>query len=103
MRSRAPIPPLLHTCGESRDVLRRHGYQLCFGTRSAPPRTWFCPRDDVLYLSCRFGYGEASQVLDGGNFNVGQFLPEDLRKVRRLALDGISDTLSTEDTISRAR
>jgi len=48
--SRAPIPPLLHTCAESRDALVRHGYCLAFGTRTHGPRTWFHFDRDVLHL-----------------------------------------------------
>ncbi|ODH51490.1 hypothetical protein GX48_02358 [Paracoccidioides brasiliensis] len=56
-RSRTPIPPLLHTCTESRQVLIDYGYELTFRTRTGGPR----------------------------------FLPDDLRRVRRLALQDTFD------------
>ncbi|KKZ66356.1 hypothetical protein EMCG_07857 [[Emmonsia] crescens] len=82
--STAPIPPLLHTCVESRQVLMDYGYELAFRTRTAGPRTWFCFRDDVLYL--RLWWSGVGEVLDGGQWNVGQLDAVDLRRVRRLAL-----------------
>jgi len=81
--SRTAIPPLLHTCSESRRVLMRYGYTLSFATRTHGPRTWFCYRHDVLYL---YPDDNTSQLLDGSCWNVGQFMPHDLRRVRHLAL-----------------
>jgi len=83
LRSTTAIPPLLHTCSESRQVLIRYGYELAFGTRTCGPRTWFCYRHDVLYL---YPGNNTSQLLDTGGWNLGQFLPYDLTRVRCLAL-----------------
>jgi len=63
LRSTTAIPPLLHTCAESRQVLMRYGYELTFGTRTHGPRTWFCYRHDVLYL---YPDNNSSRLLDGG-------------------------------------
>ncbi|EEH41721.2 hypothetical protein PAAG_03284 [Paracoccidioides lutzii Pb01] len=92
-RSRTPIPPLLHTCTESRQVLIDYGYELTFRTRTSGPRVWFCYCYDVLCLLSR-GYDDSCGVLDGCPWNIGQFLPDDLRRVRRLA---IQDTFDPSD------
>ena len=82
--SLAPIPPLLHTSRESRHTLIDYGYELTFRTRSHGPAVWFHYRDDVLFL---FSMGDqGSHLMDGGDYNIGQFMPADLRRVRRLAL-----------------
>ena len=96
--SRAPIPPLLHTCAESRDALVRHGYCLAFGTRTHGPRTWFHFDRDVLHLRPAQWdhpddgvYGDLETeawLMCNSNYNVGQFLPEDLLRVRNLSLFG---------------
>lgn len=83
LRSKTLVPPLLHTCAESREALTRYGYELTFGTRTHGPRTWFCYRHDTLYL---YPDNNSSELLDGGWWNLGQFLPCDLTRVRRLAL-----------------
>lgn len=80
--SRAPIPPLLHTCSDSRAELMAQGYQLAFGTRSSKPRTWFNFARDVLFLTRE----SASTLRDYGG-QVGQFDPEDLKRIRKLALE----------------
>lgn len=88
--SRAPIPPLLHTCTESREELMSRGYQLAFRTRSHGPRTWFHFGRDVVYI--KFGVispgpGHYSILLSGCPWLVGQFHPEDLKKFRKVALE----------------
>lgn len=96
--SEAPIPPLLHTCFESRQVLIQYGYQLAFATRSAPPTTWFCFRDDVMYLSkldhdwhaYYKGYRWGRHVdLENDDVGVWDLDPYDLMRVRRLALESV--------------
>jgi hypothetical protein len=90
--SAAPIPPLLHTCAESREVLIRHGYELAFRTRSTEPRTWFCFRDDVLYLprlTHAWNDPETRYDEDDENPGVWDLHPDDLVRVRRLALDTV--------------
>ncbi|KAI0833135.1 hypothetical protein F5Y06DRAFT_290208 [Hypoxylon sp. FL0890] len=49
--SKAPIPPLLHTCAESREVLMDYGYRIVFSTRTRGPRTWFHLGRDRLYVA----------------------------------------------------
>ena len=81
-------------------MLLEHRYALYFGTRSSSPRIWFSLRDDVLYLD-RLDEDVVSPLLDSGNYNVGQFLPEDLRAVRRLAPGGCGfhpDRLTGEES-----
>jgi len=95
LRSRAPIPALLHTCTESRAALIRHGYALSFATRAgAPAITWFCPAKDVLYLGAVDDTLDESVLLDGGTWGVGRFLPEDLLKIHRLALSVVDYPLN---------
>ncbi|KAK0708500.1 hypothetical protein B0H67DRAFT_603439 [Lasiosphaeris hirsuta] len=86
--SAAPIPPLLHTCAESRLVLVQHGYELAFRTRSAGPRTWFCFGTDVLYLPklpCNWNDPDA----DADETGAWDLHPDDLARVRRLALENL--------------
>ncbi|RYP04231.1 hypothetical protein DL765_010256 [Monosporascus sp. GIB2] len=86
--SNAPIPPLLHTCYESRAALMGQGYQLAFRTRSSQPRTWFNFDRDVLFLEFnRDSDLSYPNLLSDGPWDVGQFDPRDLRRVRKLALD----------------
>lgn len=81
--SRAPIPPLLHTCSESRQVLVDLGYELSFSTRTSEPQTWFHFGRDKLYLGT-VTYNEA--LLSGGYWDVFQFSPKDLRRIQYLIL-----------------
>ncbi|KAH8885984.1 hypothetical protein GQ53DRAFT_750831 [Thozetella sp. PMI_491] len=73
------------------------GYELAFPTRTYGPRTWFNFKCDWLYLR-KPGYADitpsifpptylTSNLLDGTDLNIGQFMPEALRRVRYLALD----------------
>ncbi|KAI0404270.1 hypothetical protein F4802DRAFT_607535 [Xylaria palmicola] len=88
--STAPIPPLLHVTIESRQVLVNYGYELAFPTRTCGPRIWFNFRTDVLYIS-RFeaDWDDSTfhSVLSGNDWwDIGQFEPQDMKRVRRLAL-----------------
>ncbi|RYP66341.1 hypothetical protein DL771_007847 [Monosporascus sp. 5C6A] len=87
--SNAPIPPLLHTCSESRAELMSRGYQLAFRTRSSQPRTWFNFDQDVLFLKFNpdRGLPYYCNFLSDGPWDVGQFDPRDMQRVRKLALD----------------
>ncbi|KAI1761210.1 hypothetical protein GGR53DRAFT_506421 [Hypoxylon sp. FL1150] len=86
--STAPIPALLHTCRESREVLTRTGYRLAFGTRNHEPRTWFHYENDVLYLdSDRRNTGDVS-LMSCSDWIVGEIDPESLQQVRKVALAG---------------
>lgn len=104
--SNAPVPPLLHTCFESRGLLMRHGYQLAFGTRTAAPRTWFCFHRDVLYLhklhhqwSNAPIHNRCDRYKESSDLGIWDLDPQDLTRVRRLALD---DVQSPPDGLSDA-
>ncbi|WYZ42047.1 hypothetical protein EsH8_V_000942 [Colletotrichum jinshuiense] len=94
--SQAPIPPLLHTCSDSRASLMRRGYELAFSTRSAGPRTWFNFHRDTLYLQYSLSYRLAtSSLLSPCPWDVGQFAPADLQRIRSLALERTTDSEET--------
>ncbi|OTA53197.1 hypothetical protein K449DRAFT_222808 [Hypoxylon sp. EC38] len=84
LSSRAPIPPFLHVCNESRETLKSYGYQLAFGTRTHEPRTWFHFERDTLYIN--YHPSVEPQLLSGTGWDVGLFRPADLFRVKRLAL-----------------
>ena len=102
--SQAPIPALLHTCRDSRITLTHFGYQLAFGTRTHKARTWFHFGRDSLYIPqreehrflvrqvCRgWAYRHKEpwpyrKLLSGPQWDIGQFDPRDLRRVRRVIL-----------------
>jgi hypothetical protein len=81
--SSCPIPALLQTCKESRQMMRLAGYELTFRTRTSASRTWFNFRHDILYLTRdhirdqNTWYGDyySSISLDGGPWNIGQLAP----------------------------
>ncbi|KAI3325237.1 hypothetical protein HD806DRAFT_492388 [Xylariaceae sp. AK1471] len=86
-----PVPVMLHVTKESRQVLIDYGYELAFGTRTHSPRTWFNFNHDILYVSA-FGVTdddhELHSLLSGKTlWDIGQFDPVDLKKVKRLALE----------------
>lgn len=90
--SAAPIPPLLHTCAESRQLLIQHGYELAFRTRSTGPRTWFCFRDDTLYLPrLAHEWNDPDWRINEDSDNPGSWdlHLDDLVRVRRLALEAV--------------
>ncbi|KAJ3531154.1 hypothetical protein NM208_g9004 [Fusarium decemcellulare] len=90
--SNAPIPPLLHTCRESRTFLIKGGYSLAFSTRTSEPRTWFHFERDVLYVGYldhayyKLPLWRAMMLVLGPPYNIAQFMPLDLQRVKRLAL-----------------
>ncbi|KAI1203048.1 hypothetical protein F5X97DRAFT_318643 [Nemania serpens] len=103
--STAPIPSLLHTTRESREILMAHGYELTFRTRACGPRTWFNFKTDVLYLQHAREYDEeydgasahsqARSLLSGNQaWDIGQFEPVDLQRVKRLALGSSAEAVS---------
>lgn len=97
--SKAPIPALLHMCAESRAALMSCGYQLAFRTRSNGPRTWFNFERDVLYIG--FDNAQADDYrsfLSGGPWDIGQFHPVDLKRVRKLALHKSGHLLSCSNS-----
>lgn len=88
--SEAPIPPLLHTCSESRQVLMDFGYQLAFRTRTFEPRTWFNFGRDRLYmfwLPDRDVTDRDVPLLSGCRWDFGQYRSEDLQRVQYLVLN----------------
>ncbi|KAI1365653.1 hypothetical protein F5Y08DRAFT_169471 [Xylaria arbuscula] len=88
--STAPIPALLHVTRESRQVLIEIGYELAFRTRSCGPQTWFNFKTDVLYVEMIPDRDDRPfhELLSGNDrWDIGQFEPRDLRRVKRLALD----------------
>ncbi|KAF4487796.1 hypothetical protein FAGAP_11361 [Fusarium agapanthi] len=93
MYSTAPIPALLHTCRESRDVLIQGGYQLAFRTRSHGPRTWFNFDHDALFISHGDDWNTKHRVVSGCTWDIGQFHPDDMQKVKRVALEESTGSL----------
>ncbi|KAI1408465.1 hypothetical protein F5Y13DRAFT_172518 [Hypoxylon sp. FL1857] len=102
--SRAPIPPLLHVCAESREVLTDYGYRMAFSTRTWGPRTWFHFGRDRLYVSeyrrpyewnnSNHGYCD---LLTGTYWDIlGQFNPKDLQQVKSLVLGRSNDFMIIE-------
>ncbi|KAI0108774.1 hypothetical protein F4776DRAFT_657354 [Hypoxylon sp. NC0597] len=85
LSSRAPIPPFLHVCTESREMLKSYGYELAFGTRTHEPRTWFHFGRDTLYI--RQNLSDETELLSGTIWDIGLFRPADLLRVKRLAVD----------------
>ncbi|KAH7242730.1 hypothetical protein BKA59DRAFT_481245 [Fusarium tricinctum] len=85
--SPAPIPALLHTCSESRHELIKRGYRLAFSTRSSGPRTWFNYDHDILFLSHEDLWQTDHRILSGCPWDLSQFDPEDMQRVRRVALE----------------
>lgn len=85
--SSAPIPQFLHVCSESRATLMRDGYELTFRSRTSGPRTWFNHSRDVLFVAYNsISSRDVSACLTGEHWDFAQFAPEDMAKVRRLAL-----------------
>lgn len=84
--SSAPIPPLLHTCVESREAMQAAGYELAFGTDYQAPQTWFNFAQDVLYVS-RLWYDMEEETniftLDSDRFVI---LGTDMIRIRKLAV-----------------
>ncbi|KAI1455124.1 hypothetical protein F4805DRAFT_290305 [Annulohypoxylon moriforme] len=84
--SSAPIPPFLHVCSESREMLQSYGYQLAFGTRTTGPQTWFHFERDTLFIDS--GPTNIENVLVDGPWDISLFRPMDLQRVKKLALSG---------------
>ncbi|KAI1431701.1 hypothetical protein GGR50DRAFT_43463 [Xylaria sp. CBS 124048] len=96
--STASIPGLLHATRESRYVLMDSGYELTFSTRTCGPRTWFNYNTDVLFvvdLTETLWQDREFSFLSGSRWwDVGQFEPADLQRVKRLALGNAGDIAS---------
>ncbi|KAI0160189.1 hypothetical protein GGR57DRAFT_520380 [Xylariaceae sp. FL1272] len=94
--SNAPIPVMLQVSRESRQVLIGHGYELAFCTRTHGPRIWFHFERDILYVPLSPYPSERPSValLSGDeHYDIGQYDPTDLKRVRRLALQASCDVL----------
>ncbi|KAH6666017.1 hypothetical protein B0J14DRAFT_660150 [Halenospora varia] len=97
--SSTPIPPLLHTCVESRQALKDYGYELAFRTRTSGPRTWFCFRDDVLFLGKTHPDESPLSWLLSPGVDIGQYNQQDLVRIQGLALKADwAGILNTEET-----
>ncbi|ELR02102.1 hypothetical protein VC83_06617 [Pseudogymnoascus destructans] len=83
-----PTPSLLHTNRESRHEAQR-AYPLLFGTASAPSHIPFHPAHDTLYFPRRSTMGYDDSLRDFGAFMA---TPEDLTRVRVVALDSVDST-----------
>lgn len=97
--STAPIPALLHVSRESRHALINAGYELAFRTRTCGPHTWFNFKIDVLYLECfpinDWDVGRFHFMLSGNSrWDVGQFEPQDMKRVRKLALQSAATVVA---------
>jgi hypothetical protein len=84
-------PPVISkVCKESRRALEISGFSLAYGTRTNDPRTWFSFKSDILFLmhglTLRDNLG-VTGCLDCTPWNIGQMRPDDMTRVRRLALD----------------
>lgn len=91
----AAIPPLLHTCAESRSFLLRYGYQLAFPSTAQGPQTWFHFEQDTLLLDDDFDYTYADpyEWREWRESEIARiphtfhhFRPQDMSRVRRLAV-----------------
>ncbi|KAF4955654.1 hypothetical protein FSARC_11802 [Fusarium sarcochroum] len=91
--SKAPIPALLHTWSESRHELMQRGYQLSFRTRSSGPRTWFNYDRDILFISREPFFQSHHRVLSGGPWDLSQFDPGDMCRVKKIALERSAGSL----------
>ncbi|VUC27801.1 unnamed protein product [Clonostachys rosea] len=93
--SETPIPAFLHVCRESREILRRWGYRLAFGTRSHAPRTWFHFERDILYAPQvpddleDHSPEHFSSALCAGKWSFGQLDLASLQSVTRLVLPAV--------------
>lgn len=88
----AAIPPLLHTCSESRSLLISYGYQLAFPSTAQDPHVWFNFGRDILLLDDDFDcsiadpYMYEPQSIDRLPHTFHQFRPRDVGQLQRLAL-----------------
>ncbi|KAH7317915.1 hypothetical protein BKA65DRAFT_557327 [Rhexocercosporidium sp. MPI-PUGE-AT-0058] len=94
--SKAPIPALLHTTTDSRRLLQNYGYELAFSTRTNGPRTWICCKHDVVYLTRNLDVGMGSAGITREERGLGLFMPDDLKCVKRLALENVDSTLGRD-------
>ncbi|KAI3329277.1 hypothetical protein HD806DRAFT_482389 [Xylariaceae sp. AK1471] len=79
---------MLHVARESRQVLLDSGYELAFRTRTHGPRIWFNFKKDILYIDRTYHDDQDLFYLLSGNqyWDIGQYQPADLKRVRRIAL-----------------
>ncbi|KAI0898694.1 hypothetical protein F4806DRAFT_459293 [Annulohypoxylon nitens] len=92
--SEAPIPVLLHTCSESREMLISAGYRLSFGSRDHDPWTWFHFENNILYLASDFEVLSSPDDDDEIEWDIYDYLItsivkldlDNLQRVRKVAL-----------------
>jgi hypothetical protein len=85
LRSSTPIPPLLHTCQESRSVASK-SYTLSFATLGSKAQTYINFELDTLYLSVSgFLYEDSHSLHLIGVLR--HFCSEERSKIQNLALD----------------
>jgi hypothetical protein len=89
---------MLHVARESRQVLLDSGYELAFRTRTHGPRTWFNFKKDILYIGRVASFEENwdfHNLLSGNPmWDIGQYQPVDMKRVRRIALGEAGDHVS---------
>ncbi|RFU77181.1 hypothetical protein TARUN_5053 [Trichoderma arundinaceum] len=92
LSSKAAIPPLLHTCRESRSLLVSYGYQLAFPSTSEEPLIWFNFMQDTLLLDHGLECSEQDPYMSVPTeyhripYSFHPFRPQDTSRVQRLAL-----------------
>lgn len=90
------IPPLLHTCQESRNFLIKQGYELTFRTPGYKQRTWFNYKKDILIVPVSHSersrrVGPWSRPINGGLLGAVKYCRlhhlqrEDKDRIRRIA------------------
>ncbi|PKK52449.1 hypothetical protein CI102_4006 [Trichoderma harzianum] len=90
----AAIPPLLHTCSESRSLLISYGYELAFPSTAQDPQVWFNFGRDILLLDDDFDceiadpytYGPQETEIERIPHTFHHFRPRDVDRLQRLAL-----------------
>ncbi|KAI1090695.1 hypothetical protein F5B19DRAFT_494119 [Rostrohypoxylon terebratum] len=87
--SEAPIPVLLHTRVESREVLISAGYQLAFGSRDHDPWTWFHFENDILYLEQDYDFYSFSLPDIPDELGIFDFLQSSIIKLDLDSLKGV--------------
>ncbi len=103
MWSPNPTPVLLHVCRESRDYLRRLGYELAFPTYTSPAATWFNFNTDILFTKpltpgrpAEWSQFAEFGIYDGGCWYLGQ-CGESLERIKKLAVPVPENYLYTKD------
>jgi hypothetical protein len=75
----ALIPPLLHMCSESRDLLTKTGYKLVFRDQTTGRRFWFNFKRDTLFID----RGALFKIYEG----INPFPCRDTQRVHRIGYE----------------